>query len=136
MISRTGIHAALAMTVMAQLEPGEYAGAAQIAKEIGAPQNYLGKLLNTLSNAGLLQSQKGFGGGFRLAKPAKKISLFEVVEPIDRVSRWSGCLLGRGKCREDNPCAVHHRWKKIREDYLEFLHSTSIDDLVEKKVKL
>lgn len=136
MISKTGIHAAVAMTVMAQLKPGEFAGAAQIAKEIGAPQNYLGKLLNTLASEGLLQSQKGYGGGFRLAKPAKKISLFDVVEPIDRVSRWGGCFLGRGKCREDAPCAVHHRWKKIREDYLEFLRSTSVDDLVEKRVKL
>ncbi len=136
MISKTGIHAALAMTVMAQLSPGEYAGASQIAKEIGAPQNYLGKLLNTLSNAGLLQSQKGFGGGFRLAKPAKKISLFDIIEPIDRVSRWDGCFLGRTKCREDSPCAVHHRWKKIREGYLEFLRTTSIEDLAQKKVRL
>ncbi len=136
MISKTGIHAALAMTFMAGLKPGEFAGAAQIAKEIGAPQNYLGKLLNTLSNAGLLQSQKGYGGGFRLAKPAKRISLFDVIEPIDRVSRWGGCFMGRNKCREDNPCAVHHRWKKIREDYLDFLRTTSIDDLVEKRVSL
>lgn len=136
MISKTGIHAAVAMTVMAQLKPGEFAGASQIAKEIGAPQNYLGKLLNTLASEGLLQSQKGYGGGFRLAKPAKKISLFDVVEPIDHVSRWGGCFMGRGKCREDNPCAVHSQWKKIREDYLDFLHSTSIDDLVEKKVRL
>src|SRR5512138_1587197 len=98
MISKTGIHAAVAMTVMAQLKPGEFAGAAQIAKEIGAPQNYLGKLLNALASEGLLQSQKGYGGGFRLAKPAKKISLFDVIEPIDHVSRWGGCFLGKGKC--------------------------------------
>lgn len=135
MISKTGIHAALAMSVMAKLGPGEYVGAAHIAKEIGAPQNYLGKLLNLLSNSGLLESQKGFGGGFRLAKPAKRISLYDIVEPIDHVSRWS-CFLGKGKCREDNPCAVHYQWKRIREEYLQFLKATSVDDLAGRRISL
>jgi Rrf2 family iron-sulfur cluster assembly transcriptional regulator len=136
MISKTGVHAALAMALMARLNSGEFIGAAQIAREIGAPQNYLGKLLNTLANAGLLVSQKGFGGGFRLAKAARKISLYDVVEPIDKVSRWGDCLLGRGKCREDKPCTLHHRWKKVREGYLDFLKTTTLEDLADKKVTL
>jgi Rrf2 family transcriptional regulator, iron-sulfur cluster assembly transcription factor len=136
MISKTGIHAATALANLANLKPGEYAGTAAIAKEIGAPQNYLGKLLNILAGEGLLESQKGFGGGFRLARSAKKISLYEVVEPIDKVSRWGDCFMHRGKCRTDEPCAVHHRWKGIREEYLRFLKETSIQDLAEKRVSV
>ena len=136
MISKTGVHAALALTMMAHLKQGEFAGTAHIAKEIGAPQNYLGKLLNTLAGEGLLESQKGFGGGFRLARRPNQISLYDIFEPIDKVSRWSGCFMGRGSCTPDNPCAVHSRWKKVREEYLSFLKETTLEDLAEKRVEI
>jgi len=133
MISKTGIHAALALSLMSKLPNGEYAGASNIAREIGAPQNYLGKLLKLLAQEGLLESQKGFGGGFRLARPAGKITLYDVVEPVDHVSRWGGCFLGGGKCDDAAPCAVHHRWKSVRETYLDFLRETTIADLASGK---
>ncbi len=136
MISKTGIHALAAMTKLATLKPGEFAGAADIADEIGAPKNYLGKLLKSMAGNGMLISQKGFNGGFRLARSAEDISLFDVVEPIDKVSRWGNCFMRSGSCSESDPCAVHSRWKTIREGYLGFLHETSIADLVSKKVTL
>jgi Rrf2 family protein len=131
MISKTGIHATLALASLARLAPGEYAGAAQIAAEVGAPRNYLGKLLKQLAEAGLLQSQKGFGGGFRLARAAGKITLYDIVEPLERVSKWNGCFLGRHKCSDKNPCPVHHRWIRIRNDYLDFLKKTTVAELAE-----
>jgi len=129
MISKTGIHATLALTFMARLQPGEYSGAAQIARVVGAPGNYLGKLLKQLAAEGLVESQKGFGGGFRLARTAKKITLFDIVEPLDKVSKWQGCFLGRTKCTAESPCAVHHKWSRIRDSYLHFLKTTTIDQL-------
>lgn len=134
MISKTGIHATLALTLLAQLRPGEYAGAAQIAGEVGAPRNYLGKLLKKLASEGLVESQKGFGGGFRLALSPTKIALYDIVEPIDRVSRWNGCFLGNSRCDGKSPCAVHEQWAEIRERYLRFLKSTTIAQVAEKRV--
>lgn len=49
MISKTGLHAMRAMLALSRLPEGAYAGAASVAPEIGAPQNYLGKLLQTLA---------------------------------------------------------------------------------------
>ena len=129
MMSKTAIHATLALALMAELGPGEYAGAATIADRIGAPRNYLGKLLQQLASRGLLESQKGLRGGFRLAVPAGKISLYDIAEPLDRVSRWNGCLLGRATCDEKAPCAVHDRWSKVRERYLRFLKSTTVAEV-------
>lgn len=136
MISRTGIHAILALAFLAQLEPGAFAGAGQLADRIGAPRNYLGKLLKQLAEKGLVESQKGFGGGFRLARAARKISLYDILEPIERVSKWNGCFLGRARCSEKSPCSVHHRWSAIRTDYLKFLKETSVADVAESKVSL
>jgi len=129
MISKTGIHATLALAFLSKLEAGAYAGAAQIAEEVGAPPNYLGKLLKQLAETGLLESQKGFGGGFRLSRPADRITIFDILEPIERVSKWNGCFLGRSKCSDKSPCSVHNRWSRIREDYLSFLKETTIADV-------
>ena len=136
MISRTGVHATLALTMLAGLDPASYAGAAQIAREVGAPPNYLGKLLKRLALEGLVESQKGFGGGFRLARPADKITLFDIVEPIDQISKWKGCFLGRSRCNDKSPCAVHDRWSEIRTRYLDFLHETTLVQLADKTVSL
>jgi Rrf2 family protein len=132
MLTRTGIHAIRAVVALARLPEGAYAGAARVAQEIGAPQNYLGKLLKTLADEGVVKSQKGLNGGFRLARPANKISLLDVVEPIERVSRWSGCVLGRPECSDRDPCAIHNRWKAVRDAYLGMLTRTTIGELVAK----
>ena len=132
MITKTGRHALTALAVLAELSGDAFAGAADIAEQIGAPPNYLGKLLKMLAECGVLESQKGKGGGFRLARGAADISLYDVVEPIEHVSRWTGCFLGRGRCSEESPCAVHQCWGKVRNDYLHFLQHTSVADLARK----
>jgi Rrf2 family protein len=132
MLSKTGLHAVRAMLALARLPEGAYAGAAHIAQEIGGPQNYLGKLLKALAEKGLAESQKGLGGGFRLARDAREISLLDVIEPIEHISRWSGCILGRPECSEVNPCAIHDRWKAVRDAYLRMLKRTTLAELVAK----
>ena len=136
MISKTGVHAIRALVVLAELSNEVFAGAATIAQEINAPRNYLGKLLQLLSHEGLVESQKGMGGGFRLSLPPGEISLLDVVEPIEHISRWSGCILGRNVCSEENPCALHFRWKSMREQYIQLLEDTTIADLVQKGTKV
>lgn len=129
MITKTGAHALTALAALARLPPGVYAGAGDVAETIGAPRNYLGKLMQSLSQEGILESQKGKGGGFRLARAPEAISLYDVIEPIEHVSRWNGCFLGRGRCSDDTPCPVHRRWGKLRDAYLQFLRDTTVSDL-------
>lgn len=130
MLTKTGLHAIRAMAVLAKLADDGYVGANRIAKEIGAPPNYLGKLLQMLARENLVESQKGIGGGFRLARSPKRITLYEVVEPIEHIGRWAGCVLGWHECSDEHPCAVHDRWKKVRGDYMALLQRTTIADLV------
>ena len=129
MISRTGLHAVRALHALAELPESAFAGAQDIAARIGAPPNYLGKLLRTLALAGILESQKGKGGGFRLARAPESVSLFDVIDPIDHLNRWSGCFLGQAACSDAAPCAVHDAWSAVRKLYSRFLEETSIADL-------
>lgn len=133
MLSKTALHAILAMTALGELEEGTYAGAAALAERINAPPNYLGKLLQSLARAGLVSSRKGLGGGFRLTRPAREITLMDVLEPLEDVGRWSGCFLHRRACRDAKPCAVHAEWRELRQRYLHLLRKTTIADLVEAR---
>ncbi len=129
MLSKTALHALRAIIALAE-KPGEFQGAATIAERVGAPPNYLSKLLKNLAGLGLLASQKGLGGGFRLQRPPEKITIFDVVEPIDQVSRWSGCFLQTGSCDESHPCPLHKQYGKVRDSYLALLRKTTIADLL------
>ena len=47
-------------------------------------------------------------------------------------SRWTGCFLGRRRCSDDAPCAVHSGWGKVRDAYLKFLKETTVADLIQR----
>ncbi|MBI4025134.1 MAG: Rrf2 family transcriptional regulator [Verrucomicrobia bacterium] len=130
MLSRTSIHAILALKELAAQPPGAHLGAAEIARKIGAPANFLCKLLQSLTPHGLVASQKGRGGGFRLGRPASRITLHRVVKSLEDIERWKGCLLGYGKCSASAPCAAHEKWSVIRDQYLKLLGETTIASLV------
>lgn len=129
MLSKTALSVVKALVFLADQPEGAYVGAGEIAKNIDAGHNYLGKILQFLTREELVQSQKGMWGGFRLARPASEIRLFDAVDPIDHVSRWYGCFLKNGTCSQDHPCVVHERWAHVRKAYLDFLKDTSIADL-------
>lgn len=131
MISRTGQHHVRALAYLAILPAGTYAGAPLLAHAIGAPRNYLGKLLQSLTRHGLIESRKGAGGGFRLARPAREITLLQILEPIEQLSSLSSCFLGEPICSNESACAVHHRWAGVRDAYLALLAETTLGDLVE-----
>lgn len=134
MISKTEVHALTALAVLANIPHGGYAGAAEIAKVSGAPRNYLGKLLKVLGDEGLVESQKGKGGGFRLTRHPSSISLLDVMEPVGKVSRMAGCFLGRPQCSGSAPCAVHDQWINTRTAYFEFLSGMTVADLAPREV--
>ncbi len=129
MLSKTALHALHAVAQLAELPEGQFRGATSIAEEIGAPANYLGKLLQSLAQEGIVYSQKGIGGGFRLARKASSISLYDVVEPIDHISKWSGCFMGRKQCSPDHPCAMHVRWARVRDEFFSMLKESTVADI-------
>lgn len=129
MLSKTAMQAIQALVVLAGLPHGEYAGAVSIARRIRAPRNYLGKLLRQMGENGFVESQKGLGGGFRLARKPDGITLFEVVESMENVGRWSECVLGQSICSDESRCRLHNDWKEVRDRYLKFLRGINISDI-------
>jgi Rrf2 family cysteine metabolism transcriptional repressor len=76
-------YALLAMAQLARSEPGVYLRASDISGARRIPHKYLEQILLSLKQARLLRSRKGRQGGYRLARPAKDISLAEIVRRLD-----------------------------------------------------
>jgi Rrf2 family protein len=129
MLSQSGIHAIRAMVALAALPESEYRGVAEIAHSTNSPRNYLGKLLLQLSRHGLVESRKGLGGGFRLSRPAQEVTLYDVMDSIEDIGRWTECAFANRACSDANPCMVHGRWSHAREAFLAFLRDTNIAEL-------
>lgn len=132
MISKTSLQTIKALLELAKLPIGEAQGVVRIAETIAAPQHYLGKVLQTLVREGIVISQKGLNGGFRLAKLPKEISLYEVVNCLEDVKSWEGCFMGNPVCSAQTACTAHQYWTTAREAYMNFLKNTTIADLKEK----
>jgi Rrf2 family protein len=134
MLTRSATHAIRAMVALAVLAPGQYARTAQIAESAGVPRNYLGKILFLLARRGLVESQRGLGGGFRLSRGADRISLYDVTESVEDIARWNECAFGEKSCSEEKPCALHSRWSCVRDMYFSWLKDTTVAEVVASHV--
>jgi Rrf2 family nitric oxide-sensitive transcriptional repressor len=86
MFSQTLEYALRAMAQLASEGPGS-ATTQSLAKSTGVPAAYLSKVLQTLRVGGLVKCRRGVGGGVRLARAAKQISLLDVINAVDPLDR-------------------------------------------------
>lgn len=130
MLSQTAEYALRAVLTLAAQPEGRPLGAGRLAAFLDIPKNYLSKTLHQLARAGVLESNRGKLGGFRLARPANQITLLEVVALFDDLTGRRICLLGRPVCSDQTPCAAHRRWKAVTERTATFFRETTVADLM------
>jgi Rrf2 family protein len=106
MISQTAEYALRAIVYLADQDAPRTT--AQIAKTTLVPAGYLAKVMQSLSRAGLVKSQRGLNGGFTLANDPQELSILEVVNAVDPIQRFPECPLGipsHGR----RLCPLHYR---------------------------
>jgi len=109
-------------------EGGEARTTRQIAAATRVPTAYLSKILQTLVRAGIVASQRGLRGGFILTRPADAISLLDVVNAIDPLTRIETCPLGL-ELHADRLCPVHHRLDDAIAHVERLLRATTLAEL-------
>ncbi len=130
MISKTNQYALRAVLCLAQESGGRPVRAGQIASALALPSNYLSKILHALARAGVLESERGPNGGFRLARSPDQVSLAEVMAPFEAIVEARACLLGRDQCSDEDHCRLHERWKNASDPMIAFFNHTMIADLI------
>ncbi|MDQ3046729.1 MAG: Rrf2 family transcriptional regulator [Bacteroidota bacterium] len=126
-----GIRATLYIAVRSRQD--ERAGLKDISREIDSPEPFTAKILQQLTRSGIIDSHKGPSGGFAIDKEKlQKIRLSQVVFAIDGDGIYKTCGLGLKACSEKQPCPVHNKFKKIREELKDLLDNTNLEDLAIK----
>ena len=108
------------------------ARARQISESAGIPVEYLRKVLQRLTRARLVESERGRGGGFRLGRPPAKITLLHIVEalegPVDEIALLADGFL-TGRVGRSHPQLRHWR-KEASVGLRELLKATTLTDLM------
>lgn len=130
MISQTGRYALNILGYLVRHQ-GELVRGEVIAEATGVPSNYLSKILNQLRKHGVVDSRKGWHGGFRLRPAAVDRPVRDVLAIIDGEDRTrrTDCVFGLEECDESNPCPLHGYWEAIRGIFTSMLDDARIADL-------
>jgi len=85
-----------------------------LASETGLPLPTVQKLVSKLSTAGLIESSRGTGGGFRLSRPPATISLADIIEAIEGPIAMTACVdAGSHDCCVEENCRVRPHWNVV-----------------------
>jgi len=109
--------------------PRSVRGEIALALETGLSLPELEQVVHFLRLAGLVEVTRGRAAGVRLARPASRVSLLEVVRAIDGSGLWGRCILGLEECSDVMPCPAHPAWKQARSLLEEHLDTQSLEDL-------
>ena len=131
MLSHTAEYALRAVLYVADHGTDRLVQVHEMARILGIPRNYLSKIVHTLVREGVLRSTRGKAGGFRLAIPATRLYVVQVVAPFSNLGEERHCLLGRPQCSDRTACAAHAKWKLVADRVAEFFRETTIAELLQ-----
>jgi len=103
---------------------------AELVKELGMPRPFMRKILQKLNSAKLLISQKGKGGGFRLAKPAENIFITEVMQIFQGPFKINDCMFKRKICPNRKGCFLRRKLEAIEEYAVAQLKGVTIKEIL------
>lgn len=129
MLSKTAQYALRAFAYIAAQEVVRPILAKDIARRTSVPLHYLSRILRDGVRAGLLESARGVGGGFRLSRPPARIKLIEVLSLFDDVPGRSRCPFGQPRCNDQHPCGFHEHWKPVSAAYRRMLEQTTFEGI-------
>ncbi len=129
MFSQTTEYAMRAMAWLA-LSPERLVPTVELAGKTQVPTHYLAKVLQQLAGADLIVGRRGVRGGYKLSRPAKDISLLEVVQAVADVKRITSCPLGLSN-HGPNLCPLHRRVDAAAKAVIDLYGSVNLQQLVD-----
>ena len=133
MISTRGRYALRVMIDLAEHAEEGYIPLQTIAKRQGISEKYLESILAVLSKAGLLDAVRGKGGGYRLSKPAKEYTAFEVLSLTEGTLAPVTCLERGQQCENAVNCRTLPLWQGLDQVIAAYLCSYTLADLTREE---
>ncbi|MGK0185865.1 MAG: Rrf2 family nitric oxide-sensitive transcriptional repressor [Verrucomicrobiales bacterium] len=130
MISQTAEYALRAIVFLGN-EKGIPQTTSKISSATKAPSSYLSKVMQRLSQQGIVGSQRGLHGGFTIKKPLTELTILDVVNAVDPILRIHECPLGN-KAHGKNLCALHRTMDDTLAQAEESFRKITVDSLLEQ----
>ncbi len=111
-LSKLADYATVLMTFIAR-DAGHVHSGLELAERSGLPPPTVAKLLKTLARGGLLQSLRGAHGGYRLARPAARISVADIIAALEGPIAVTECTSHPGGCTLESECSTRANWRLI-----------------------
>jgi Rrf2 family protein len=131
-LTRAADYAIRVMVHMAGLPPGTRASRTELAEAVECPEQFLSKVLQSLTRGGLVISRRGNTGGFELPDTFRAATLLTVVETIEGHIRLNICLGPDHSCSRQDWCAAHNVWAEAQASLVAVLQKTTIGELADR----
>jgi Rrf2 family iron-sulfur cluster assembly transcriptional regulator len=135
-LSTKGRYAMIALTDLAGQGPARLVSLSEIAERQDISLAYLEQLFVKLRRAELVESVRGPGGGYRLARPVEEIRISEILaavdETMDALTRGAGASGGSGGTREQ--LLADKLWEQLSANVYVLLHQTRLGDVVKNQL--
>ncbi len=102
-------------------------GVQRLSSELGFPEHYLRKILQTLTKKKFIASVKGPHGGFYATGKTFKISLLSIINLFDGLSFFDTCGLGLHECNDEKPCPIHNQYQIIKGNLYKLLSEKTVE---------
>jgi len=125
-------YAVVMMAAAARCAPGTRLSATLLAEETGIPLPTAQKLTQRLAAAGLLETARGSGGGFRLTRAASEISLADIIEAVEGPIGMTACVdHDRSDCALESCCQIRPHMSVVNGAVRGALAAVSLNQLAE-----
>ncbi|HEX7381423.1 MAG TPA: SUF system Fe-S cluster assembly regulator [Nevskiaceae bacterium] len=129
-LGRLTDYATLVMTQLA-LAPEQMLNARDLADRSHVASPTVAKLLRQLSQAALVQAERGAHGGYRLARPAAQISIAAIVTAIEGPVALTECAGSHSHCAIEGSCGVRSSWRLINAAVQRALEAVSLQQMAD-----
>lgn len=128
--SRTADYGLRAALEVARAPDGALVTRHAIARATDAPASVLARSLARLARGGVLAAQAGPRGGYRLARPATEVTVYDVVAAIEGEGQEERCVLREGVCSWEGACPFHGFLVRAQERFLDTLRDATLADVL------
>jgi Rrf2 family protein len=133
---RLSTKARYALRAMVELGLHEGEGLVQL-RQVASAQDlspkYLEQLTGLLRQAGLVHTERGPQGGYRLARPASEITALQVVKAVEGPLALLDCVADRAACPRSHNCAARKLWSTVSDAVTTMLGETTIAQLCDEQ---
>jgi Rrf2 family protein len=128
-LTRAADYAIRVMIHLACLPHGTRASRRDLSLAAQCPDQFLSKVLQSLTRAGLVVSRRGNTGGFELPEARSHASILDIVEAVEGPIHLNLCLINGSACERQSWCPGHTVWQRAQEAMVAVLRDATIDEL-------